>query len=266
MTTAAATYAEYYGGVFPVESKVLDGEVYGPEGDDLLGNYVEVIASDVRDQVAFGPNASIDGTVVLPNILTVLDGIQYGAGGTEFTGSMVADDWTAGERAQIRYRLGIDGTQTAPTSAVGHVELDSAVTDQLDEIQATQEATIVLLQGVEVVHVPIPNVQGNLILTQGDTYDGIANPKLQWIVTTDYTDGWVVVLTIRDVDDNIVYSTAGVVESETVIAIEIETPTGLPMTGCPGQWQGKFDVELSKEGRKKTIVLGVCYVNEDQTR
>jgi len=135
-----------------------------------------------------------------------------------------------------------------------------------DATLAKQEEILAALQGVEAIQVASPNVQGNLVLTQGDSYDGIANPKAQWIVTTDYTDGWSVSLTIRDADDNIAYSTAGAVASATLVTVEIEAPTGLPMTGCPGQWQGKFDVQLSKAGSVKTIALGACYINEDQTR
>ena len=105
-----------------------------------------------------------------------------------------------------------------------------------------------------------------LTLTQGDTYDGIANPLMRWAVATDYTDAWAVTLTIRDEDDAIVYTTSGVVASATLITVNITTPTGLTMTGCPGQWQGKFDVQVSKAGSVATIAAGKCYINEDQTR
>jgi hypothetical protein len=130
----------------------------------------------------------------------------------------------------------------------------------------SQQAIFAILQGAEVIQVPSPNVDGNLVLTQGDTYDGIGNPKAQWNVPTDYTDGWVVTLTIRDKDDAVIYTTTGSVDSESVIRVAIDAPTGLPMTGCPGQWQGKFDVELTKATSIKTIANGVCYINEDQTR
>jgi len=130
-----------------------------------------------------------------------------------------------------------------------------------------QEAILAALQGVEAIQVASPNVQGNLVLTQGDDYDGVANPRAQWNVTTDYTTGWTVRLTIRDADDAVVYTNTGSVVSATVVAVTIAAPTGLTMTGCPGQWQGKFDVELThSSGKKKTIALGVCYINEDQTR
>ncbi len=136
-----------------------------------------------------------------------------------------------------------------------------------DATLAKQEEILAALQGVEAIQVASPNVQGNLVLTQGDDYDGVANPRAQWTVTTDYTTGWTVRLTIRDKDDAVIYTNTGSVVSSTVVAVTIAAPTGLEMTGCPGQWQGKFDVELThSSGKKKTIALGVCYINEDQTR
>lgn len=135
-----------------------------------------------------------------------------------------------------------------------------------DDLDAIDALIVAALQGVNVVQVASPNVRGNLVLTQGDSYDGIANAKAQWNVTTDYTDGWTVALTIRDSDDAVVYTTAGTVVSATVITVEIDAPTGLTFAGCPGMWQGKFDVQLTKSGSVKTIAIGVCYINEDQTR
>jgi hypothetical protein len=135
-----------------------------------------------------------------------------------------------------------------------------------DATEDKQDQIIALIAGQQVIQVPSPNVDGNLVLTQGDTYDGIGNPKAQWNVTTDYTDGWGVSLTIRDEDDNVIYFAAGVVASATLITVVIDTPTGLPMQGCPGVWKGKFDVELAKNQSVKTIALGSCYIQEDQTR
>jgi hypothetical protein len=129
-----------------------------------------------------------------------------------------------------------------------------------------QEAILAALTGVEVVQTPSPNVLGDLVLTQGDQYDDVANPKARWTVATDYTDGWSVALTIRDSEDAVVYATAGEVLSSTVVAVSIDAPTGLTFTGCPGTWQGKFDVQLTKGTSRKTIAIGVAYVNEDQTR
>jgi hypothetical protein len=156
-----------------------------------------------------------------------------------------------------------DGGATFDNETRSLEALGDAVADEADAI-------IAVLQGSSVIQVASPNVSGNLVLTQGDTYDGIGNPKAQWNVTTDYTDGWAVVLTIRDKDDVVIYSTTGSVDSATVVRVGINAPEGLEMEGCPGQWQGKFDVELTKgvdpNRSVVTIAMGVCYINEDQTR
>jgi hypothetical protein len=136
-----------------------------------------------------------------------------------------------------------------------------------DATLAKQTEILAAIQGSEVIQVASPNVSGNLVLTQGDDYDGVANPKASWTVATDYTSGWTVRLTIRSAADAVIYTNTGSVVSSTVVAVTIAAPTGLTMTGCPGQWQGKFDVELThSSGKKKTIALGTCYINEDQTR
>jgi hypothetical protein len=135
-----------------------------------------------------------------------------------------------------------------------------------EDVEDATDAILAVLQGTPIVQVASPNVSGNLVLTQGDTYDGIGNPKAQWNVTTDYTDGWAVVLTIRDKDDAVVYTNTGTVVSATLISVAIDAPEGLEMEGCPGQWQGKFDVELTKATSVVTIAVGTCYINEDQTR
>jgi hypothetical protein len=135
-----------------------------------------------------------------------------------------------------------------------------------EDVEDATDAILAVLQGTPIVQVASPNVSGNLVLTQGDTYDGIGNPKAQWNVTTDYTDGWAVVLTIRDKDDAVIYTNTGTVVSATLISVAIDAPEGLEMEGCPGQWQGKFDVELTKASSVVTIAVGTCYINEDQTR
>ena len=137
-----------------------------------------------------------------------------------------------------------------------------------DATEAKQDQIISLIQGSEVLTVATPNVRGNLVLTQGDTYDGVTggNAKATWTVSTDYTDGWSVVLTIRDKDDVIVYTNSGTVVNATTITVAIVTPTVSPFDGCPGVWQGKYDVQLSKSTSKKTIAIGTVYINEDQTR
>jgi len=205
--------------------------------------------------------------------------------------------WAAADFLELYATATIAGTagylaKVWSSTEIGAVELDSSTSQKIDDIltdtgttlpaligdieggggggSATlekQEEILAAIQGTEVLQVASPNVQGNLVLTQGDDYDGVANPRAQWTVTTDYTTGWTVRLTIRDADDSVVYTNTGSVVSATVVAVTIAAPTGLTMTGCPGQWQGKFDVELTHStGKKKTIALGTCYINEDQTR
>jgi hypothetical protein len=137
-----------------------------------------------------------------------------------------------------------------------------------DATEAKQDQIISLIQGSEVLTVATPNVNGNLVLTQGDTYDGAAggNAKATWTVSTDYRTDWAVRLTIRDKDDAVVYTNTGTVDSATSVSVAIVVPTVSPFAGCPGVWQGKYDVQLTKSGSIKTIAMGVVYVNEDQTR
>lgn len=138
---------------------------------------------------------------------------------------------------------------------------DVAKQETLLEVQAA-----VGTMTAEAVRVPSPNVRGNLNLVSGDTYDGIANAKPSWIVAADYTDGWSVALTIRSKNDEVVLTAAGEVESAALVSVGLVGPAGLEFEGCPGVWQGKYDVQLSKGESRKTIAVGACYVTEDQTR
>jgi hypothetical protein len=135
-----------------------------------------------------------------------------------------------------------------------------------DATEAKQDAILAALTTADIRRVALPIQDGTLAIVQGDTYDDIAQPKARFATERDFTDGWTVVLTIRDKDDAVVYSVAGVVESDESIAIAIIAPTGLPMTGCPGVWEGKFDVEVRKGASVVTIERGPAFVYEDQTR
>jgi hypothetical protein len=181
--------------------------------------------------------------------------------------SAVATQITAIETFATRMTTGlvVDGAVYQFTANM--LELGPSGGGGGDATLAKQAEILAAIQGSEVIQVASPNVSGNLVLTQGDDYDGVANPKASWTVTTDYTSGWTVRLTIRSAADAVIYTNTGSVVSSTVVAVTIAAPTGLTMTGCPGQWQGKFDVELThSSGKKKTIALGTCYINEDQTR
>jgi hypothetical protein len=182
--------------------------------------------------------------------------VQVGSTGQYEVTVVVPSGATFGEAGTVRVSGLIGGVERV----IVLVGLVAEVTPDIGQDLLT------ILQGAEVTQVPSPNVSGNLSLVQGDTYDGVGNPKAQWVVTTDYTDGWSVTFTVRDEDDEVVYTTSGTVDSDTLVSVEIEAPTGLTMTGCPGVWQGKFDVQLSKGSSIKTIAVGTVYINEDQTR
>jgi hypothetical protein len=220
--------------------------------DSIVGLHLVEIDTSNNTDAGFWTS----GSVYSVRIVTAKTVATYSVSGL-LIGEFSLEVQTA-RLAAITHTGAVIPTVTTVTQAV---KLDSAT---IDDIAAP---ILAALQGSSVVQVASPNVSGNLVLTQGDDYDGVANPRAQWSVTTDYTTGWTVRLTIRDADDAVVYTTTGSVVSATVVAVTIAAPTGLTMTGCPGQWQGKFDVELTHStGKKKTIALGTCYINEDQTR
>jgi hypothetical protein len=128
----------------------------------------------------------------------------------------------------------------------------------VDEIVARGITAIPVQSGV--------TSSGNLDLVQGDTYNGTAKPLLSFPTSTDYTSGWTAKLTIRDVDDAVIATADGVVASATQVTVSLTAPTGLTFEGCPGLWQGKFDVQMSKNTERATIATGTAYVREDQTR
>lgn len=262
------------------------------------GGFVEVDATNMPGWYEIGiPNAALDGGIecamqlrgaanmVPVNVYIELDAFDYqtatqpvnvtqfgGTNGTFNSGvptaaldSAVGAQITAIETFATRMTTGIVQDGLVWQFTANMLELGPSGSGG-DATLAKQVEILTAIQGSTVIQVASPNVSGNLVLTQGDDYDGTANPKASWTVSTDYTDGWSVTLTIRDVDDEVIYTTAGEVVSSTVVAVTIAAPTGLTMTGCPGQWQGKFDVQMTKAGKKKTIALGVCYINEDQTR
>lgn len=248
-------------------------------GHATAGTFGEKVTAELDSASITAVQSGLATASALADVQTDVDGANnyLSALSGVFTGITSLANWL---RRGFRKDSGTAGMTTAETEInTGGTATFVGTTDSLEAIRdasggsgggtATlekQEEILTAIQGSQVIQVPSPNVQGNLVLTQGDSYDGIANPKASWTVTTDYTDGWSVTLTIRDADDAVIYTTSGTVVSVTVIAVQIDAPTGLTMTGCPGQWQGKFDVELTKAGSKKTIALGVCYINEDQTR
>lgn len=165
------------------------------------------------------------------------------------------------------WAVGLVGATTERVKLV-----DGFIADTVSEVgggDATlvkQDAILAALQASRVLTVASPNIKGDLVLVQGDTYDGIGNPKAQWAVTTDYTSGWAVAFTIRDENDVVIYTTTGTVASTVLVTVAIDAPTELPMCSSPGVWKGKFDVQLTKGASIKTIALGAVYISEDVTR
>jgi hypothetical protein len=230
-----ATLAESRSGLGPLAVRICSG---GETADNLLYDGFLVEGTTVIDSIV---RAELDSAVQ-----TQITAIETFA--TRMTTGLVVDGAV--------YQFTANMLELGPSGGGGG-----------DATLAKQTEILAAIQGSEVIQVASPNVSGNLVLTQGDDYDGVANPKASWTVTTDYTSGWTVRLTIRSATDAVIYTNTGSVVSSTVVAVTIAAPTGLTMTGCPGQWQGKFDVELThSSGKKKTIALGTCYINEDQTR
>lgn len=109
-----------------------------------------------------------------------------------------------------------------------------------------------------------------LILTQGDSYDGISNPKLMF-PAKGMTSG-AVHLTIRNIYDEILVTQAGTIEG-TLAIIPLQMPDNLVFT-CGTKLRGKYDVEVVQVvtatpnviTTTKTIALGDCVIYQDQTR
>ena len=257
-TLSSLTSGPSIGGNWPNESfgrRVLVGSSTQREVAVTGSNHV---AADVHE---FQPDA-IDSDAIATSAVTEIAGGVWSAASSAYsaaTGTMGLVMYAFSQMLELVagvWRWKATALSQAPSSTGG------------DATEAKQDQIISLIQGSEVLTVATPNVNGNLVLTQGDTYDGAAggNAKATWTVSTDYRTGWAVRLTIRDKDDAVVYTNTGTVDSATSVSVAIVVPTVSPFTGCPGVWQGKYDVQLTKSGSIKTIAIGVVYVNEDQTR
>jgi hypothetical protein len=89
-----------------------------------------------------------------PGVATALlnELVESDAGVSRFTANALeqapvgggggATDWTAGEREQIRHRLGIDGTATAPSSATPSLAASTQVDDLEGRLTATRAAAL----------------------------------------------------------------------------------------------------------------------------
>ena len=85
----------------PSESDVRDGTDYGAGGTEYAGTYAGGIpVEDIVDPqyVIVGQDNYVDGeagTFAVPDAADVRDGTGYGAGGTEFEGTLVVPDYTS---------------------------------------------------------------------------------------------------------------------------------------------------------------------------
>jgi hypothetical protein len=78
--------------VVPAEADVKDGVTYGAAAE-FEGTYVPTEfpdEGDVRDGITYGMAGELEGTLELPDVTEVVSGVQYGADGTEFTGTAIA--------------------------------------------------------------------------------------------------------------------------------------------------------------------------------
>jgi len=79
------------------EGKVLYHiEFWDAIGKRRVGVYIPVECNNVRIGVSYGSNSSLVGTLSLPSPDKVLSGINYGAGGNEFTGTYTSGSNDAG--------------------------------------------------------------------------------------------------------------------------------------------------------------------------
>lgn len=90
----AVTYAQYYLATWPRIESVLAGDQYTNGVDMFVGIRQDPLADDLTTRGTFGPSGSIAGTFVWPVEANVLETVQYGANGTEFTGTLTTEGVT----------------------------------------------------------------------------------------------------------------------------------------------------------------------------
>lgn len=115
----------------PTASQTLNGVLV----DNTTGNVVLPIVGNVRNLITFGPASGLTGTCTLPPANKVELAYQFGAGGTEFTGTLAGgggsgglttDQWTV-----LKAVLGIPNSGTTPVTPVAGILADLLVLDKL---------------------------------------------------------------------------------------------------------------------------------------
>jgi hypothetical protein len=77
-------------------------------------NIGQPVEADVRAETVFGASGEYTGSLAVPDPSYVSQGVP--TDNTVGTMAPAAADWTGTEKEQIRYRLGIDGTESAPAT------------------------------------------------------------------------------------------------------------------------------------------------------
>lgn len=115
----------------PAVEDVASGTIYGYTGIELTGT--GLILDPAVLATAVGSSLENISATALARWATVDTGETAAADGSVAKlsqgGSGGGTDWTAGEREQIRHRLGIDGTATAPTSGTPSLAMQTTAND-----------------------------------------------------------------------------------------------------------------------------------------
>jgi hypothetical protein len=105
-------------------------------------------------------------------------------------------------------------------------------------------------------------------ITRGDSYDDLANSKLEWAVTKDFTSGWTGTFTIRHRTTDSVLATASVtVADATTLKVTLTTSdTAFALLTSDDEFgPHPYDVEMVSGSNEQTIVTGVAVISKDRT-
>lgn len=124
---------------YPAESEVLDGVVFGNSSEftgtldiDASANLPDV--SKVRSGIAYGSTSQFVGVSQIPAVSSVLQGVGYGANGTEFVGTLqVSGPITPNYPSVEDVLLGVEFGNVGDVPMVGVFERADESIVKLDE-------------------------------------------------------------------------------------------------------------------------------------
>lgn len=124
---------------YPAESEVLDGVVFGNSSEftgtldiDAAANLPDV--SKVRSGIAYGSTSQFVGVSQSPAVSSVLQGVGYGANGTEFVGTLqVSGPITPNYPSVEDVLLGVEFGNVGDVPMVGVFERADESIVKLDE-------------------------------------------------------------------------------------------------------------------------------------